>query len=146
MKNLIYIIHPIIQLSAIMIVMTVIYSGSKRFKSRHLKINSRFKWKSHVFWGSICLPLLLCGIIAGIFTVKIMWEKIFITGLHGGIGLVLLPVILFSITTGFFMNKNKINSNKTALSHALSGLLITSLVLIQMVTGILVLKEFVLGL
>jgi len=139
-------IHPIIQVTAIVLAWYVFSLGIKRFRFLHLHQEARFKWRRHVILGGIALGFLLAGIAGGITMVYLHWRGLLITGIHGAMGLyIMVPFIVFGIGTGLYMNYKKQKRSVFPFIHGLNNLIVLILALIQVITGLGVLKVFVLG-
>ncbi len=137
--------HPLLQFSAIVLALYVLFIGINRFRSLHLKHKTMFKWKQHVLLGAIALTSWAAGMAGGMVLVYIYWQKILITGLHGKTALVMLPMILFGLLSGYIMNKTRKKRTVLPLAHGINNLILTLLALAQGITGWGVIKLFVLG-
>lgn len=138
-------IHPIIQSSAILLAIYVLYLGIQRFRflSFHQKVV--FPWKRHAVLGLLSLGLLLGGIAGGMLLVYVYWHGILITGIHGTIGLVMVPLLIFGMVSGLYMNSRKKRRRLLPLIHGLNNVMILALALAQIMTGSDVYRGFVLG-
>ena len=130
------VIHPIIQLSAIMLTLYVFYLGVQRFRSLHLRQKTLFRWNRHVLLG---------GMMGGITMIYLYLHGFLITGVHGKVALVMTTFIIFGGTTGLYMDRNKKKRTALPLIHGLSNLVLLILALTQIVTGWRVYMQFVLG-
>lgn len=138
-------IHPIIQLSAVMLTLYVFYLGVQRFRSLHLNQKTLFRWKRHVLLGKIALLALSGGMIGGMTMVYFYWHGFLITGFHGRAALLMTPFIIFGAASGLYINHNKKKQTALPIIHGLSNLVLLILALTQAVTGWRVYMMFVLG-
>ena len=129
------VIHPIIQLSAVVLTLYVFCLGVQRFRSLHLHQKTLFRWKRHVLLGKIALLVLLGGVMGGMTIVYLYLHWFLITGVHGKVALVMIPFIIFGGTTGLYMDRNKKKRTALPLIHGLINLVLLILALIQIVTG-----------
>ena len=139
------VIHPIIQLSAVVLTLYVFCLGVQRFRSLHLHQKTLFRWKRHVLLGKIALLALLGGMMGGITMVYLYLHGFLITGIHGKVALVMTTFIIFGGTTGLYMDRNKKKRTALPLIHGLSNLVLLILALTQVVTGWRVYTLLVLG-
>jgi len=139
------IIHPILQSLGILIALYVIKLGIARFRMAHLKQKAQFNWKRHVRFGIIATTVWLIGIFIGLYTVKINWHGLLITGYHAKVGVSLIPFILFALATGLYMDRNRKKRTVLPLVHAIFNTVSLILALSQIYTGIVVYRTFVLG-
>ncbi|MBW1718570.1 MAG: DUF4079 domain-containing protein [Deltaproteobacteria bacterium] len=128
-------IHPIIQLSAVILTLYVFCSGVQRFRSLHLHQKTLFRWKRHVFLGKISLLALLGGVMGGMTIVYLYWQVFLITGVHGKIAFVMIAFIILGGTSGLYMDLNKKKRTALPLIHGLSNLVLLILALAEVVTG-----------
>jgi len=139
------VIHPVIQLSALLLALYVLYLGVQRFRFLHLKQKALFRRKRHVVLGEIALATLLSGMLGGMAMVYIFWNGFLITGTHGKVALVMAPFIIFGIVSGVYMNVKKKERRIFNLIHGLNNLILMILAVIQVVSGWWVYRMFVLG-
>ena len=139
------VIHPIIQLSAIVLTLYVFYLGVQRFRSVHLHQKTLFRWKWHVLLGKIAMLALLGGMMGGMTMVYLYWHGFLITGIHGKIALVIALFIIFGGASGLYMNHNKKKRTALPMIHGLNNLILLIFVLTQVMTGWRVYMQFVLG-
>jgi predicted MFS family arabinose efflux permease len=128
-------IHPIIQLSAVMLTLYVFYLGVQRFRSLHLPQKTLFRWNRHVLLGKISLLALLGGMMGGMTMVYLYLNGFLMTGIHGKVAFVMIPFIVFGGMTGIYMDRNKNKRTGLPLIHGLSNLVVLILALTQVVTG-----------
>lgn len=129
------VIHPIIQLSAVMLTLYVFYLGVQRFRSLHLRQKTLFRWNRHVLLGKIALLALLGGMMGGITMVYLYFHGFLITGVHGKVAFVMTPFIVFGGMTGLYMDRNKKKRTALPLIHGLNNLVVLILALAQVVIG-----------
>ena len=139
------VIHPIIQLSAIVLTLYVFYLGVNRFRSLHLHRKTLFRWKRHVLLGKIVMLALLGGMIGGIAMMYLYRHGFLITGTHGKVALVMAIFIIFGSASGLYMNRNKKKRTALPMIHGLSNFILLIFALTQVVTGWRVYMMFVLG-
>ena len=139
------VIHPIIQLSAVVLTLYVFRLGVQRFRSLHLHHKTLFSWKRHVLLGKIAMLALLGGMIGGMTMVYFYWHGFLITGFHGRTALVMTPFIIFGAASGLYMNHNKKKRTTLPMIHGLSNLVLMILALTQAVTGWRVYMMLVVG-
>jgi hypothetical protein len=138
-------LHPIIQLSAIVLSCYVFYLGFQRFRIVYLKQQAHFQWKKHVNLGRLAFCILLIGMAGGITMVRIYWHRFFMTGVHGKVALVMIPLILFGFSSGFYMNAVKKKRTILPIIHGINNFCTLILALSQIVTGLMVYYNFVLN-
>ena len=129
------VIHPIIQLSAIVLTLYVFYLGVQRFRSVNLHQKTLFRWKRHVLLGKIAMSALLVGMMGGMTMVYLYFHGFLITGIHGKTALVMAVFIIFGGASGLYMNHNKKKRTALPMIHGLSNLVLLILALTQAVTG-----------
>ena len=140
------ILHPILQLSAIVMAIYVFFLGMQRFRFLHLKQKVTFNWKRHVLLGKITMVSWLAGMFGGISIVYVYWHGFLITGAHGKLALlVMLPLILFGLFSGLYMNRVKKKRQWLTLIHGLNNLIVLGLALYQIYSGWWVYNTYVLG-
>ena len=139
-------IHPTIQLSAVLLAFYVLYLGMRRFRFLHLDKKTLFPWKRHVVLGLISLIALLSGTFIGLGMVYTHWGGFLITGTHGKVAVAMVPFILFGIFSGLYMNVRKKKRKTLPLMHGINNLIILSLGVSQAFTGWTILSTFVFGL
>ena len=139
------VIHPIIQLSALLLALYVFYLGIQRFRFFHLHQKAVFRWKRHVALGEIALGVLLAGMLAGMMMVYVNWHGFIITGIHGKVGLLMAPFIVFGLVSGVYMNHKKKNRRSITFIHGLNNLVVLIMALSQVISGSWVYRAFVLG-
>jgi nitric oxide reductase large subunit len=145
MEPVLLVIHPVIQLSAIVSTVYVFYLGVQRFRSLHLKQKTLFRWKRHVVLGEIALGALLAGVLAGMTVVYVYWHGFLMTETHGKVALVMVPFILFGLFSGLYMNRKRRHRRLLPLVHGLNNLILLIFALTQLVSGWWVYRTFVLG-
>lgn len=140
-----FLIHPILQFSAIILSILTLSLGLKRFLFLHLKKKSKFNWKLHVRLGIVSLIMVFMGTFGGIFVAYTNWNGYFITGIHGYVGIILLFFVIFGLTSGLYMDKKKKKRVYLPLIHGICNTIFVLLCIFQIYSGIVVYKTFVLG-
>ena len=138
-------IHPILQLIVTILSLVVLQQGIQRFRFQHLKQKSTFKWKRHVSMGTGILVLWLVGFAGGLMIVKNYWYTVFITGLHGNVGVTMVPFLLVGIVSGWIMHVKKRRRRILPLIHGANNLILLWLAFLQIYSGWQVLQAFVWG-
>ena len=138
-------IHPIIQSSAILLSLYVLYLGVQRFRFLHLSKKAVFRWKRHVALGETALGALLAGMVGGMTMVYFYWHGFLITGTHGKVALVMVPFIIFGLASGLHMNRKKTKGRLLPFLHGLNNLALLILAMTQLVSGYRIYTAFVLG-
>jgi hypothetical protein len=139
------VIHPIVQLSALLLALYVLYLGIQRFRFLHLHHEIVFHWRQHVALGEIALGVLLAGMVGGIAIVYIFWHGLFMTGIHGKVALVMAPFIIFGLISGLYMNHKKRKRRILPFVHGLNNLVVLIMAISQIISGLWVYRNFVLG-
>jgi nitric oxide reductase large subunit len=139
------VIHPIIQLSALLLALYVFYLGIQRFRFFHLHQKAVFRWKRHVALGEIALGVLLAGMLGGLAMVYVYWHGFLITGIHGKVALVMVPFIIFGLVSGLYMNHKKRKRRILPFVHGLNNLVVLIMAIGQIISGLWVYRAFVLG-
>lgn len=139
------VIHPIIQLSAIVLTLYVFYLGVQRFRSLHLHQKTVFRWKRHVLLGKIALLALAGGMMGGMTMAYLYFHGLLITGIHGKTALVMAVFIIFGGASGLYMNHNKKKRTALPVIHGLNNFILLIFALTQVITGWRVYLQFVLG-
>jgi hypothetical protein len=138
-------LHPLLQLLAIIVCVYVLYLGIQRFRMLHLKHKVRFQWKRHVTLGTVVICLLLGGMVGGLTIVRIYWYRFLMTGIHGKAALIMVPFLLFGLLSGLYMNRIKRKRKVLPLLHGVNNGIILLLALGQIATGIKVYYDLVLS-
>jgi Protein of unknown function (DUF4079) len=139
------VIHPIIQLSAIVLTLYVFYLGVQRFRSVNLHQKTLFRWKRHVLLGKIAMSALLGGMMGGMTMAYLYFHGFLITGIHGKTALVMAVFIIFGGASGLYMNRNKKKRTALPVIHGLNNFILLIFALTQVITGWRVYMQFVLG-
>jgi len=139
------IIHPILQIVTTLLALYVLLLGAGRFRRLHLRQKTLFRWKRHVWLGTVTLLLWTLGLVLGLIMTKVRWHDVLITGNHGKGLFFLLPLILFGLISGWYMNTYKKQRIILPFIHGSANLLLIILALLQTKTGWQVYKNFVLG-
>jgi len=140
------ILHPLVQITATLPALYVLWLGLGRFRQRHLQHKVAFKWQFHVKWGFVALSLWLLGTLIGLAMTKVYWHGTFMTGSHGNRVFVIVPLLLFGLFSGWYMNRQKKQRIVLPLVHAVANIVLILFVLLQALSGWDVYREFVLGL
>jgi heme/copper-type cytochrome/quinol oxidase subunit 4 len=138
-------IHPLMQLTATVLALAVLQQGIQRFRFQHLKRKATFKWKRHVYLGTSVAAIWTAGLLGGLMVVRNYWYTVFITGVHGKVGVTMLPFVLIGVVSGWFMHLRKRRRSMLPLVHALNNLVLVFLALFQLLSGWQVLNTFVWG-
>lgn len=138
-------VHPMVQLSAVLMTLYVFHLGVQRFRFLHLHKRTAFKWKRHVVLGEIALMTFLLGMVGGVTMVYLHWHGFLITGSHANVALVMAPMVVFGITSGLYMNVKKKPRKILPLLHGLNNLVVLILAVAQVYSGWAVYRTFVLG-
>jgi len=136
-------IHPVAQLTAILIGFYAAYLGFQRAQSLHYNRSVRFLRERHVIAGAIALISMLGGIAAGF----IMVNRYLLSpdmGLHIAIAILILPLGVFGIFSGFFLYLNPGKRTILPAIHGINNIAILALALVQIVTGISAYLQYVL--
>ncbi len=144
--KLMFLIHPMVQLSATLFALYALLLGINWFRRFHLKQKIMFNWQHHVRFGSIALLLWLLGLIVGLLVAKQYWHGVLITGSHGDRLFFILPLIVAGLFSGWYMDKRKKQRVFLPLIHGGINVVLIILVLLQTLSGWQVYKAFVLGL
>ncbi len=129
-------IHPVLQLTAVIFMLYAWYTGLQRFRMKHLKQKVKFNWKGHVRYGLAGSIVMLAGAGIGLYMVQVRWYMLFVTGIHGIIGVLMIPLPVFALVSGLCMDRKKKNRKVLPLVHAAANTLMIILALIQVYTGI----------
>ncbi len=138
-------IHPLMQLTATFLVLVVLQQGVQRFRFQHLKQKAAFAWKWHVYLGSCVIAIWSAGFVGGLMLVRNYWYAVFITGVHGKVGVAMLPFMLVAIVSGWTMHRMKRRRKVLPLIHGANNLVLVLLALFQLYSGWGVLNAFVWG-
>lgn len=130
-----FILHPLIQLTALVITLYVLQLGVARFRRSHLNHKTTFKWQRHVKLGTTAMVLLLVGTVIGLIVVKYSWDDILISGEHGHMIFIIIPLVLMSLGSGWYMNKRKKPRVFLPVFHAIINLFLIVLVFFQAFSG-----------
>jgi uncharacterized membrane protein YozB (DUF420 family) len=139
------IIHPVIQIIAIFISLSVLHRGIQRAEQNHFGIEKKFNWKRHVLMGRIAFIILFAGISTGLIITRLNWKSFLITGFHGYTGLLVLFLILTGIFSGTILNSQKEHYGKLNVFHGINNTVLILLLLFQIYTGFKVYITYVLS-
>ena len=140
-------IHPVLQLSAILLAYYAGYLGLQRLRSLHFGQLVRFQRERHVLAGAVSLLALLGGFAGGLIIAARFLHVEHGHGheLHEEVAFILLPFLAIGIFTGFslylFPGRRKILSAV----HGINNLIILVLVLVQIYTGLRLFQVHVLA-
>ena len=137
-------IHPLLQFTALLIAIYVLYLGYQRFAATRLGKKGPFAWKRHVRLGSLAIFIWLPGLGLGLLLAWLSWSNIAITGVHFVVAMIMIPFIIFGYTSGWVMDRHKAKRTVLPLLHGANNLLLVLLTLAQLGTGLLVIRDFVL--
>lgn len=130
-------IHPVIQLTAIVLAWYAGYLGVPRILSLHFERPVRFRRELHALTGAISLVTLLGGMAGGyIMASRFLQEHEHAAmGLHESIALVLLPLLAFGIASGLYMYLKPGKRSVLPAVHALNNAIVLLLAIVQMYSG-----------
>lgn len=131
-------IHPVLQLSAILLAYYAGYLGLQRLRSLHFGQPVRFQRERHVLAGSISLLALLGGLAGGMIMVARFLHVEHGHGheLHKEVAFLLLPFLAIGIFTGFMLYLSPGKRTILPAVHGINNLIILALVLVQIYTGL----------
>jgi len=138
-------IHPLLQLTAILLSFYAIYLGIQRLRSLHLGRPVTFQRDRHVIVGSMALLIMLGGFAGGLVIAARLIEQGQGPVLHRQIGFTLLPLLVIGLFSGFFLYLNPKKRILLPAIHGINNLIIIALSLVQLVTGLQFYLEQVLG-
>ncbi|MEN8142247.1 MAG: DUF4079 family protein [Thermodesulfobacteriota bacterium] len=130
-------LHPIAQMTAIILAFYAAYLGFNRTKSLHFGIKANFNQDRHIVVGTLSLIALMSGMAGGAIMVARYLEKPLLESMHGKGGMTLLPFLLFGLFSGFYMYLNPDKRKILPALHAINNLIILCLAVFQLITGIL---------
>lgn len=136
--------HPVLQFTATLAGLYVMYFGWVRFQSAHLGRKLVFPWKQHVKWGTITLAVWAAGGLGGMGVARMAWSNSFLTGVHAWVGLVMIPLCAVGYLTGQRLDAVKKRRKWLPLLHGANNLLLVVLSLWQIWTGIGVVRTYLL--
>ncbi len=116
-------LHAVLQCLSTLAAAYAFYLGIARFQALHLGRKAAFKWKRHVWVGSIALILMLAGGLLGVMLIYLYWNRFLMAGLHAAIGVAMMPLMLFGLVSGYFMNRDRKRRPALALVHGINNLL-----------------------
>lgn len=131
-------IHPVLQLSAILLAYYAGYLGLQRLRSLHFGQLVRFQRERHVLAGAISLLVLLGGLAGGMIMVArfLHVEPGHGHELHKEVAFILLPFLAIGIFTGFTLYLSPGKRTILPAVHGMNNLIILVLVLVQIYTGL----------
>jgi len=131
-------IHPVLQLSAILLAYYAGYLGLQRLRSLHFGQLVPFQRERHVLAGAISLLTLLGGFAGGLIMVArfLYVEHGHGHALHKEVAFILLPFLAIGIFTGFILYLSPGKRKILPAVHGINNLIILVLVLVQIYTGL----------
>lgn len=82
------------------------------------------------------------GALLGLAVALLDWSGMFLTGVHGWVGMVMAPLCAVGYCTGQRMHTVKKRRTLLPLAHGLNNLLLAALALWQLWTGITVVRDY----
>lgn len=143
--KILLLLHPIIQLSAILLAYYAGYLGLQRTRSLHFGHRVLFQRKRHAATGAVALVVLMCGYFGGLILASAMPPGHEGGEIHEIVGTILLPLFVIGGTTGYYLYSIPKKNKTLAIIHGLNNLVILILLLVQIFSGWHILKEHVLG-
>jgi len=137
-------IHPLIQLTAMVLAFYVFYMGIQRFRFQHLKTKCAFNWKRHVFLGKVVHGLWAFGACLGLYMALHAWGSVNLSGGHYPVGVAMLPVIALALLTGLALQKPKGKRAGLALFHGACNTALFLMACYQLYSGIETIQLFLL--
>ena len=142
---MIFALHPMLQLGAILIALFAFSLGLKRFLALHLGKTVRFDWKKHVLAGKLAISLLSLGYLLGIGIIWYRFKTVALFTIHFEIATAMLPLLFFGLLSGAYMDRRKKRRKVLNLVHGLNNTLVLLLCLGQLVVGGRLLRLLFLG-
>ena len=142
---LIFALHPVLQLGAILIAFVAFSLGIKRFLALHLGRTVRFDWKKHVMTGKLAISLLGLGYLLGLGIIRYKFKAVAVFTTHFEIATVMLPLLLFGLGSGMYMDRRKKKRRVLNLLHGLNNVLVLLFCLGQLFVGGRLLRLLFLG-
>lgn len=134
-------IHPVVQLTAILLGYYAAYLGIQRMQGLHFGRQVKFQRDRHVWIGAISLLTMLGGFAGGwIIASRFLHDHEAqvahaAMGLHATIALVLLPCMVFGIVTGLYLYLKPLRRTVLPAVHAINNFILLVLALAQIYTG-----------
>jgi hypothetical protein len=134
-------IHPVVQLTAILLGYYAAYLGIQRLQGLHFGRQVKFQRDRHVWIGAISLLTMLGGfaggwIIASYFLHDHEAQAAHeVMVLHATIALILLPCMVFGIVTGLYLFLKPLKRTVLPAVHAINNFILLVLALAQIYTG-----------
>jgi hypothetical protein len=136
-------LHPLLQTTALLFSVYVLYLGLVRFKALHRGVKGQlFQWKRHVLWGSLVMLAWTAGMSLGLVMAKTSWNAVLLTGAHWVVGLLMLPLALFGYVSGRVMDQRKARRIGLPLAHGINNAVLVLLAACQLLTGIGIIRDF----
>ncbi len=131
-------LHPILQISGLVLAFCAFGLGAQRFRARHLGHRVAFQWKRHVLFGKLALGCWLAGLFWVMGLKFYHGGPIHLVG-HGFTGLAMLPAGLVLFALGLSMNRPGAvragNQKSKALTHGALGCALLLWGLLQCIGG-----------
>jgi hypothetical protein len=143
MSQAIYLIHPLLQTNAIILMSIALALGFRRFRSLHLKKKVTFQRRAHIITGSVALSTALIGGIIGLIVTRITWSKLLMTINHGYLGITTLALLSLGAITGIMLHKIPKKRIILPLIHGSANTVGFLLALNQIQTGIELYESFI---
>ena len=130
-------IHPVFQLTAILLACYAGYLGLQRTKSLHFNRPARFQRGRHAWTGAISLFTMLGGMAGGFIMVSFFLHdhEHETMSLHETIALILLPLMVIGIVSGLYLYLKPGKRTVLPAVHAANNLILLILALAQIYTG-----------
>ena len=138
-------IHPVLQLTALVLALYALALAWPRFVSLHLGRKKLFNRRRHVLVGQASLILMLLGMAGGALMVRLYWRRWFATGEHAWVALIMLPLLLWGLGSGLYLAGSPRPRRWLPALHGLGNLVLLGLGLWQIHEGAEVIEHFVRG-
>lgn len=131
-------IHPVFQLTAILLGCYAGYLGIQRTRSLHFGQAVRFQRNRHVLVGAVSLLTMLGGLVGGYIMASrfLQQHDHEVMGLHENMALILLPLMVIGIVSGFFLYLKPAKRTVLPAVHALNNFILLILTVAQIYTGL----------
>jgi hypothetical protein len=138
-------LHPVIQLTAILLAYYAGFLGAQRARSLHLGQRVPFQRQRHVLVGAAALVTLLGGFFGGLIIMALFMPAGVEAELHETVALIIFPLLLIGMATGYYLYRHPERRTVFSAIHGLNNLVILLLVLIQVYSGWHLYRTQVLG-
>lgn len=139
-------LHPVGQITAILLCLYALWLGWARFRSLHLGRKTRFQRQRHALAGGLGLGLMTLGVFGGLIMARLYFGGWLLTGEHGVVGLAMLPFLVFGLASGWVLHQRPGPRKLLPLLHGLNNLWVLALAFYQIGEGAEVIEHFVRGL